>query len=184
MPPRGRTWEASYEAQMARQAQAIEAMESMRNRIPLGNSTPSGEEYRVMANEPVAYTYANAPSPPVYAYQPGQMQYYTVAATPQPYLVEPIIPEGYFFTDNGHLLPKVPKTNADYDSYYRARVPIPIPEVEKLCEERRQKDLERQQERLRQRAEMERSLEAWRRWRRELERALMPESQTGVSVFG
>jgi hypothetical protein len=47
---------------------------------------------------------------------------------------------------DGSILPIKPLTNHDYVRYMQAGVPIPYPEVEELCAERRRSESEKQQQ--------------------------------------
>jgi len=147
MPPRGRNWESSYEAYLSRLEQAATAQRDMAERIRRIEHT-------------------NTPPTPI-PYTPHEEYTVTISPLitdncwPDPEPLSP--PEGYFFTEHGAMLKTHPDTNADFDRYYRAKVTIPIPEVQKVCEERRQKDLERQQESLARQREMRELLqEHWR----------------------
>jgi hypothetical protein len=53
--------------------------------------------------------------------------------------------ETEYKAEDGSILPKVPQTNHDYIRYMQAGVPIPYPDVEEICAERRQKEFEKQQ---------------------------------------
>lgn len=54
----------------------------------------------------------------------------------------------FFMSDTGYVLPKNPECNADYNMYYQARVPIPIPEIQALSEERARNEVARFREQI------------------------------------